>query len=1172
MFADTSRCVQDLSALPAPAAASAAVAAQGQDAPSEAKPKSKPKEAKAAKPKEAAKPPPKPTPAPKPSPPVKAPRMFAPVPAPAAAPASAAAAPEAVPEDQRLAVGLPVEVMLLEEGMKGCWWNATVVEVHLEDGEVTIECVCPSLAAVTARCDSRAARRHADLLQEDEQAHLRERVSLPPGSALGARLPAQLRVRLHGKNKLPPPHVQQIRPRAPPAGALDCGWSVGDSVDGRKAADEGWWEGVIDKVSKDGRTVHMRLPDAEVAEEIIQLGEQEELRRTRVWTADGWRVTPSGEGPRVAFANQAGGGVGGADSAPNKEVSTNRPGTVAPPYDLPPDFDPAAVGIPPVDDSSKAAFDRTSSGALAARWAALREDIPPAARERYAPGEHMRGGDLNIFEQARAEVWHAHGAAAARLGLGVKECVTLGKRMIRVKGLLTVDRPEGSDSEDAMEEGDGAAAGGAESARARRASTAAAARGKRKVCDEAASGSEEASDDEDVELEEEEDELDERPAGGATSGRGRGGRRGGRGRGGGRAAAGRSAGGRGFGRGAASRPAVAALLEMHAADCAATCSAAAPHAHRPRGLHPHTSAGAALQRLNSLAAVSLAASPACACGSSFLAAGVRGGQLLLWRLASGCAPSSADAPTCLGACPPPHPPPGWPAALAWAPPGAGEALWLLSGGSCGDVTLWRGHLAGLLAAPAWALDAPAAPSAPPALLACAARLGDADGVPVSAAALGRTPGGALRLAVAKGWRLLIWAAPMASLDVPPAAAAAAVPWAAWQRDVPSSPAAWGLAWCGPAAGALCAADVGGALHVWAFASVRADAAPAAAYESQSPEGERLPGSPRYGSAHGLALSPHGLVAACPRSLLSTGKAFSGALTLTLLAEARHSAAAAEPLNLPSFIAAAVAQRAPGALLWDVAVAMQRLAGGSGAGSEQALQDALEPLHSALKSASEQAPRGFYTAMTPGDWAMLRCSVALRRALGCIGGDPRGALQGMDLTVMEGELLGERARAVLIACDGREVGIRRTTAMRWATAVVNTPALSRPQLLTAAKVVLDAARSGGCAYVADACPLCESPLALGGAACDLARTPCRGPGADDAALHWVSRCLLTLAPRALPDQPAQWACPGCGPAGARGALMANADDAPPICPLCATRMHRLPLGAHASALLVPGFGV
>ena len=249
-------------------------------------------------------------------------------------------------------------------------------------------------------------------------------------------IPHQPRVRLSPRAKLPKPLVQQIRPVVPEeslAGDTQVQpWAVGDAVDAQTAADDGWWEGYITSIDVAGTTFTVALPDEPEEPVTVTVAPDGDgrLRRTRVWTGTSWLVAPF---PVPVAAPAAGGGAAGRAAGPKK---VNKVKQEVPPYVVPPDFDAAAVGIPVADGDGMRAFERCFSVALATRWASLREAVPAAEREEYQKGEHMRGHDLVLFEQARAEVWHVQGAVGQDMGVTNKLMNMWGKRQVRAMGYL----------------------------------------------------------------------------------------------------------------------------------------------------------------------------------------------------------------------------------------------------------------------------------------------------------------------------------------------------------------------------------------------------------------------------------------------------------------------------------------------------------------------------------------------------------------------------------------------------------------------------------------------------------------------------------------------------------------------------------------------------------------
>ena len=1084
------------------------------------------------------------------------------------------------PDGECLRVGGRVEVQLLEDGLQGSWWRAIVVEVRnqaagsIDDGprSVLVE--------------------HEDIFDDDEgTTRTRETVSLPRGASIGARLPYQPRVRATPSSALPKPRVQQIRPRVPDVSlAQDLSaatWAVGDAVDARSAPDDGWFEGEIVMIDAQTGTITVSAPDegVELSIALPPMG-QGALRRTRIWTGTSWLVAPFNSSDLKALAAPT---RAAPQSAAKKGVRVD-----IEPYIVPDDFDAAAAGIADADAESVNAFDRCSSSAIAKRWAQLREAVPAEDREVYQKGEHMRGHDLVLFEQARAEVWHVQGAAGTALGVTIKQLIQWGKRTIRALGYL---QPIMLDSDDDGD-GDGSdeddapptdAAGGRSARKAalkgRAKMRAAAAPDAGEPARGKARGSandsdddhnvdaavddddkEEEEDDEDVEEEEDNDDEDagDKPRGrGAGRGRGRGGRTpGGRGRG----AGGRGRGTAGRGRGGAALPAsVQAALAPFEGDMKQLHDRFAvivPAVTRAK--KESLTAAEALDRFCSVAGVCVAWCPSVVGGASVLAGGMRSGHIALWKIRHDARPSAAPVATSLGSQSLATPSGGeWPSAIAWAPAIASSAARdaasslavLLTGGCAGTVTLSTCDLEACATALPWALDSSNATLLAP--LASLATPQAVVGVPLTSACVARMPNDptVVRAAVAQSWRVTVWMVPFLQTG----SRSAVVP-AHMHVQVSDTPLVTGLAWA-HLSGALCAAAMDGTLHVWSARASTGGASSAEQARSLSDVATKLHtggiDANKLQHAHGLALSPHGFVAVMPRAVVpppqTTKYVPGGCIVMHTVPWHKGGSDVTEAaLNAVKWLANAVGtHRVSGSSPWDVGHAIRRL---------------VVPL------SSENVRRvvvRFLTSVASdaGNDAKLRNQIALRHALA-------HALPALRSLVMAGlpaelpscsaaemKLLAKHATHVLMNSPSSFDAASRVRWASYVTAAASALAPS-PQLRDAASSSLAKVRAG---TASDPCPLCGTTLAFNGrgnAGDEMLETACDGPAQHQAGRprHVVQRCQLSLVPR--PCGSTWFTCPCC-------ARVASTESGAADCLLCGTHMHAPPAGAHPMLCVMPG---
>jgi hypothetical protein len=933
-------------------------------------------------------------------------------------------------------------------------------------------------------------------------------------------------VRPDPRAKLPKPLVQQIRPVVPEeslAGdAQGQPWAVGDAVDAKAAADDGWWEGYITSIDVAGTTFTVALPDEPNEPVTVTLAPDGDgrLRRTRVWTGTSWLVAPFPLPAAAAAAPAAGGGA--AKQGP-KKVKLD-----VPPYVVPPDFDAAAAGIPAANGESVSAFERCSSVALATRWASLRESVPAGEREAYQKGEHMRGHDLVLFEQARAEVWHVQGHVGQGLKVTMKTLIMYSKRQIRAMGYLQpVMVNSDSESEGLDDDADDAQAETREGGRsARKAAIKGRERLRKSAADTGLDGSDNDPDASSVSGsgEEEDDgdnddgvaasDNDGEPERSASAGRGRGRGRGrGQGRGRGRGRSSRA-------RGVASRSeAAATLLAPYDADVDefnTRFGVTAAH-HSAAGHRRSITAATALQRFSSVAGMAVAWCPTLTSSgsASLLAVSVRSGHVLLWRVSHTAAAAPA---TCLGAhevYPTATAAGQWPTAMSFG------ASVLLTGGSRGSVALTACDVASCGTAQAWALE-----SAGGQQLACTFRLATpsgCDGVPVSSACIDCTDasGSTLRAAVAHAWHVTVWWVTAASLAASPPPGAGPCVASSVRLQVPHTSMVPGLAWA-RLTGALCAISLEGVLSVWLPADA-ADTLQPVPISIQTGGSDKQ----KLGIAAGLALSPHGTLAVAPRLVPESIKPGIQSKFAPDAGVVMHSLPCFDATTSPADGMARLAsladrRRLPGASLCDVAHTVRRLAAPLGNDeAQQAASRAVGAMHD------------------------TRTSAALRRALGAVMPHMRTALDA-DLPALEMESLAQHATQALA-----DPGTDASSRVRWASLVEGTSAwASRTQLVAASRAVLAPLKGQ---LVPDPCPMCSAPLAAPDTSLV---TVCRGSAPGEGA-HAVPRCVVTLAPRGGPG--ATWTCPGCE----RGAGAGGGD-----CPLCGTALAASPLGAHPSIHLIP----
>jgi len=112
-----------------------------------------------------------------------------------------------------------------------------------------------------------------------------------------------------------------------------------------------------------------------------------------------------------------------------------RPANAPEPYEVPPDFDAAA--LQGVDTSTRSAALNSVPLAFLLRWLRLREEIPVEEREMYVKGQHLRGRDSDLCERCRAELMAVHGEALTALGLDSKWLVKEAKILIRTRVIIT---------------------------------------------------------------------------------------------------------------------------------------------------------------------------------------------------------------------------------------------------------------------------------------------------------------------------------------------------------------------------------------------------------------------------------------------------------------------------------------------------------------------------------------------------------------------------------------------------------------------------------------------------------------------------------------------------------------------------------------------------------------
>ncbi|URE31720.1 agenet domain containing protein [Musa troglodytarum] len=146
---------------------------------------------------------------------------------------------------QQLYPGCHVEVLSLDSGMRGCWFQCVIIRRHQDKVKV----------------------RYLDIQDADESGNLQEWVLLSRVAA-----PDKLGIRLCGRPVVRPYRSQRVK---------KCSFNVGAAVDAWWH--DGWWEGIVIRKESEGQ-IHVYFP----GEKRTNVFSEGDLRQSQDWIDNKW--------------------------------------------------------------------------------------------------------------------------------------------------------------------------------------------------------------------------------------------------------------------------------------------------------------------------------------------------------------------------------------------------------------------------------------------------------------------------------------------------------------------------------------------------------------------------------------------------------------------------------------------------------------------------------------------------------------------------------------------------------------------------------------------------------------------------------------------------------------------------------------------------------------------